>query len=196
MRRRRILRRWWFLRAQQASPVVEAPAHASNGPAPEPVQARGAAAAPISTEAAPQAAAPLDRPAPSPAQASTDPITDAPHAIWYVQPPSGGQYGPASGDIMRTWITEGRITRDSLVSREGWAEWKLAGPLFPGLLSGPAIVVDPEAIQIVTESPAGSIAEQYRRRKSTKSALTIVVLLIVACLILFATLIYVVNYVN
>jgi len=97
---------------------------------------------------------------------------------------------------MRTWIAEGRVTRDSLVWREGWAEWKLAGPLFPGLLAGPAIVADPEAVQIVTDSPTGSVAEQYRRRKSTKSALTIFVLLVVACLILFATLIYVVNYVN
>ena len=135
-------------------------------------------------------------PVPAAAPAPADPIAEAPHAIWYVQPPSGGQYGPASGDIMRTWIAEGRVTRDSLVWREGWAEWKLAGPLFPGLLAGPAIVADPEAVQIVTDSPTGSVAEQYRRRKSTKSALTIVVLLVVACLILFATLIYVVNYVN
>lgn len=164
-----------------AAPAVVAP-HRATTPAAEPAEAHRSETAPVVTEAA----------APAPA----DPIAEAPHAIWYVQPPSGGQYGPASGDIMRTWIAEGRVTRDSLVWREGWAEWKLAGPLFPGLLAGPAIVADPEAVQIVTDLPTGSVAEQYRRRKSTKSALTIVVLLVVACLVLFATLIYVVNYVN
>ncbi len=123
-----------------------------------------------------------------------DPIAEAPHALWYVQPPSGGQYGPASGDIMRTWISEGRVTRDSLVWREGWSDWKLAGPLFPGLVSGPAVATDSEAVAIVTEPAEGSIAERYRRKKSNRTALLVVVLLVVACLILFATLIYVINF--
>jgi hypothetical protein len=128
--------------------------------------------------------------------ASVDPITEAPHAIWYVQPPSGGQYGPASGDIMRTWISEGRVTRDSLVWREGWAEWKLAGPLFPGLLAGPTVIADGQDLQIVPDESTGSVAEQYRRKKSTKMALAVVILLVIACLVLFATLIYVIKYVN
>jgi hypothetical protein len=125
-----------------------------------------------------------------------DPIAEAPHAIWYVQPPSGGQYGPASGDIMRTWISEGRVTRDSLVWREGWADWQLAGPLFPGLASGPTVMADSDGLQIVTESSEASVAEQYRQKKSTKLALTVVILLVVACLALFASLIYVIMYVN
>src|SRR5690349_17915366 len=33
------------------------------------------------------------------AGAADDPIAEAPAAIWYVRPPSGGQYGPARGDI-------------------------------------------------------------------------------------------------
>ena len=129
-----------------------------------------------------------------PSAESVDPIAEAPHALWYVQPPSGGQYGPASGDIMRTWISEGRITRDSLVWREGWPDWKLAGPLFPGLLSGPTVIVDTGAGPIVTETSEASIADRYRRKKSTKTALTVVVLLVLACLALFATLIYVIAY--
>src|SRR5262245_51455506 len=32
---------------------------------------------------------------------TNDPIAEAPAAIWYVRPPTGGQYGPAKGDIMR-----------------------------------------------------------------------------------------------
>ncbi len=125
---------------------------------------------------------------------STDPITEAPHATWYVQPPSGGQYGPASGDIMRTWISEGRVTRDSLVWREGWADWKLAGPLFPGLVSGPSLMAEDGSIPVVPGGSTDSIAEQYRRRKSTKTALLVVVLLALACLVLFGTLIYVIKF--
>jgi hypothetical protein len=127
---------------------------------------------------------------------SADPIGEAPHALWYVQPPSGGQYGPASGDIMRTWISEGRVTRDSLVWREGWSDWKLAGPLFPGLVSGPAVVEDSGSVAIVTEPAEGSIAERYRRKKSNRTALFVVILLVIACLILFATLIYVIKFMS
>lgn len=54
---------------------------------------------------------------------SPDPISQAPHAMWYVRPPSGGQFGPASADVLRRWIAEGRVTDDSLVWREGWANW-------------------------------------------------------------------------
>jgi hypothetical protein len=76
-----------------------------------------------------------------------DPIAEAPQAIWYVRPPSGGQYGPAAGDVMRKWITEGRVSSDSLVWREGWAEWREAGPLFPNLPTAAPAVAAPVANQ-------------------------------------------------
>ena len=72
-------------------------------------------------------------PAPAPVSAPpawTDPISESPHAAWYVRPPSGGQFGPARGDTMRRWVEEGRVTSDSLVWREGWADWRLADGLF------------------------------------------------------------------
>ena len=190
----------------QPQPNSESVASQDDPPGPsvgvEPTAAGGSSQSPTPTEgpAAPPGQPPGDaatRPRRrTPSSGSVDPIAEAPHAIWYVQPPSGGQYGPASGDIMRTWISEGRVTRDSLVWREGWADWKLAGPLFPGLLSSPTVIADPDGLQIVMESPTGSLAEQYRRKKSTKMVLAVVILLVIACLILFATLIYVINYVN
>lgn len=133
----------------------------------------------------------------SPASA-TDPIAEAPHAVWYVRPPSGGQFGPASGDIMRSWISEGRVTIDSLVWREGWPEWKPAGDTFPGIISPtPASAPSPEIPHIVTEpANAASSMEVYRRRKSTKTTMSVVVLLILACVILFGALIYVVQFMN
>lgn len=69
----------------------------------------------------------------APVRTALDPISEAPTAVWYVRPPSGGQYGPAAGEVMRKWISEGRVSSDSLVWREGWAEWREAGPLFPNL---------------------------------------------------------------
>lgn len=60
-----------------------------------------------------------------------DPIDESPHAVWYVRPKAGGQYGPATGDLMRQWLDEGRVVADTLVWREGWPDWQLAGGSFP-----------------------------------------------------------------
>jgi hypothetical protein len=68
--------------------------------------------------------------APQPSASPADPLAEAPHAVWYVRPPSGGQYGPAAVDVMRSWIGEGRVSPDSLVWREGWRDWRQAGEVF------------------------------------------------------------------
>jgi len=53
-------------------------------------------------------------------------LLDDPSATWYVRPPSGGQYGPATGEMLRSWISEARVTPTSLVWRDGWAQWRSA----------------------------------------------------------------------
>ena len=88
-----------------------------------------------SRRARPAPPAPRNPPAPEPA----DPIAEAPEMIWYVRPPSGGQFGPAAGDLMRTWLSEGRVSADSLVWREGWRDWQEAGKVFPKLRSNQII---------------------------------------------------------
>jgi len=60
-----------------------------------------------------------------------DPLAESPQAVWYVRPRSGGQYGPASADVLRSWIGEGRVAGDSLVWREGWPQWQLASEVLP-----------------------------------------------------------------
>lgn len=76
----------------------------------------------------------LERPqvelAPSP-KPYFDWIADAPEAVWYVRNRAGGQYGPAVGNVMRTWLQEGRVSRDCYVWREGWAHWRQASDVFP-----------------------------------------------------------------
>lgn len=126
---------------------------------------------------------------PSPIHSSTpaDPIAEAPQAVWYVRPPSGGQYGPARGDVMQRWITEGRVSEDTLVWREGWPEWRAAGPLFPTLShESVANASDDEATEIRVETddetPIGrraTLPKNNSVRSRQKSVATVVTLTLV-----------------
>lgn len=69
------------------------------------------------------------QPPPVPTTAG-DPLAEAPEAVWYVRPASGGQYGPATAETMRSWIGEGRVRGDALVWREGWRDWRQASATF------------------------------------------------------------------
>ncbi|MEM9588725.1 MAG: DUF4339 domain-containing protein [Planctomycetota bacterium] len=54
-------------------------------------------------------------------------------ATWYVRPPSGGQFGPATTEVLRQWASEGRIAATALVWRDGWPQWRQANEAFPEL---------------------------------------------------------------
>jgi hypothetical protein len=88
------------------------------------------------------------------ARASADPIAEDPTAVWYVRPATGGQFGPASAEIMRAWLGEGRVGSSSLVWRAGWPEWRPAASVFPELqaASSPA----PQPASALDELPNGS----------------------------------------
>jgi len=81
-------------------------------------------------------------PAAATAPTTADPIAESPEAVWYVRPSAGGQYGPADGTIMRRWLAEGRVGTDALVWREGWPDWKSAGPIFGELLKSDLLKPD------------------------------------------------------
>ena len=53
--------------------------------------------------------------------------------VWYVRRPSGGQFGPASSDLLLKWVKEDRVQPDDLIWREGWPDWQIASLLFPDL---------------------------------------------------------------
>lgn len=153
----------------------------------------------VKTEAKTQPSAvppvkPLPVPAPQAPPAPADPIAEAPDAVWYVRPPSGGQYGPARGEVMRKWLAEGRVSSDSLVWRDGWAEWRDAGPLFPSLAAGGVAVA---AIAPLQSVPVAA-ARPTDRRSAAKSpggkkansdlAVAALVCLVLVCLILVTVL--------
>jgi hypothetical protein len=73
-----------------------------------------------------------------PGGAVTGSPLDESAAQWYVRPPAGGQYGPATGEVMRLWIVENRITPSTLVWRDGWPQWRSAREVLPELGNGPA----------------------------------------------------------
>ena len=125
--------------------------------APAETETTASAAAPTATMAIPPEPSSENQP---PAVGTvSDPISESPEAIWYVRPSSGGQYGPASGEVMCKWIDEGRVANDSLVWRQGWPDWKPAEDLFPSL----APPEDPneisEPLPWISQLPAGEIPD-------------------------------------
>ena len=139
------------------------------------------------------------------AEPAADPIGESPDAVWYVRPPSGGQYGPAGAALMRRWLDEGRIAPEALVWREGWPDWQPATVVFPS--------PEPEPVEpTVAESdlpPAAGTAESSgrldlgattratrpRNRPASKSKygrnVAVISILTVLCLVLLAALVYV-----
>ena len=98
------------------------------------------------------------------APTSPQAILEAPGATWYVRPPAGGQYGPAPANIFCEWLTENRVTRDSLVWRDGWPQWLVAGEVFvdyfgpalPASTSGPSAFVPPTSPSVAPNAFPGS----------------------------------------
>lgn len=62
----------------------------------------------------------------------SEPLRD-PRLVWYVRSRDNQQYGPATGDVMASWINERRVGPQTLVWREDWSSWREAGRVFPEL---------------------------------------------------------------
>jgi len=168
------------------TPVSSSPSSPANvevGSVPTPT-----AATPIAPAGSPVSAssevAQIPTAAAPPASNIPDPFSEAPQAQWYVQPPTGGRYGPANGDVLKDWIAEGRVTSECLVWRDGWPEWQSASTIL-GSGSEGALSSDNDAVAI---SPSGG-GVAYRRRKSSKGVgIAMIVILGLACVALLAVL--------
>ena len=98
---------------------------------------------------------------PTAAPATKDPIKESPDMVWYVRPKGGGQYGPARGEVMNRWITEGRVAADSLIWREGWDDWQVASETLPQLASS-------DSPRSSTDSPRPSTGPQPAKTASAR----------------------------
>ncbi len=120
--------------AQQSTPLVREVAiagHTSASSTP-PHQSKQRASKAASTETSAASATS------SSVVTAIDPLGDASISTWYVRPPSGGQYGPATTDVLRQWIQEGRVAATALLWREGWAQWREAREILSDLASEPS----------------------------------------------------------
>jgi hypothetical protein len=126
--------------------------------------------------------------------APVNPLDEDPDAIWYVRPPSGGQFGPADGDVMRRWIEEKRVSASGLVWREGWPEWKKGSEVFPQLSGQPTppteVASTPAAPSVATNNAGNTAADQpkqpasiYAARAKKKKGLGIAAIAILGVLI-------------
>ena len=196
-----------------AQTTGQAPAAAPGQPAgfPTPVASPSPAASPSPVESLPASAptdmavpttadlaaaasiAPAAVESPPPSSGIRDPLAEAPDAVWYVQPLSGGQFGPASNDIMRSWIDEGRVSPDSLVWREGWRDWQEASATFPQLGAGEETF----GAGLITATGSGSTGAargRHRapsRRQSNAVSIAIITVLILAVIALFGVFVWV-----
>ena len=169
-------------------------------------RAVGAHAATAHTPGAPAAKAAVAKPVqPAASRAAStprgvaDPIGEAPEAVWYVRPPSGGQYGPADGEIMRRWLDEGRVGADSLVWREGWPDWKTATSVFASLRQATSQLLEPGPSQAAAEpledpfalddkKPGTRLGTTRAASRSVGRNVAIVVSLSVVCIALLVAL--------
>jgi hypothetical protein len=112
-----------------------------------------------------------------PVESSTPLATD----VWHVRNGSGEQHGPATTSLLKAWISEGKVDRDSWVWRTGWLDWQRASDVFPELgavLGTPALprpksfIDEPPVIQTeaprVADSEAVSAHRRLVRRKREK----------------------------
>jgi hypothetical protein len=122
-----------------------------------------------------------------------DPLADALDSVWYVRPPSGGQFGPATADVMRSWLAEGRVGPDSLVWREGWEDWQEAVDVFPSLRTSQ----DPPPDRITaggqpaSTRPGSAYPPSARRRSNPATNAIVITVLVLAVIVLFVVFLYV-----
>lgn len=124
-------------------------------------------------------------------------------ATWYVRPPSGGQYGPATSNVLKQWIAEGRVAATALLWRDGWPQWRDAENVLPELVGQlPAGGVnrggDPTAIggistdhDDVSESSSG--ATGILQRPKVKQRIRLIGVLAVLAVLLISVLLFVMS---
>jgi hypothetical protein len=106
-------------------------------------------------------------------------IAEAPQAVWYVRPPSGGQFGPADSTIFYQWMKENRVAREALVWRDGWPQWMIAGEAFEEYY-GPQWLADAAAAGADKPEPSGSVAAAFGAAGSSAAGLEPVIATVLA----------------
>ena len=134
-------------------------------------------------------------------------LRNALDAKWFVRPPSGGQFGPASSHLLMDWIVERRVTLDSFLWREGMPQWQSANELIPELFKAEPPLIPPVPINgepsiekslssLTTSGPVPSGLVKKKKEQKRRQQLTVVILLGVVSLILLIALVFVLVFQN
>ncbi len=137
-------------------------------------------------------------------------LSEVSDAKWFVRPPSGGQFGPAPSQLLLAWIAESRVTAESYLWREGFADWQLASELVPELFPSAKspLLNPPNLTDILAGAPLNSVPNltdlkpdagsatraglvMKKQMQKRRQQLTMIVILAVVSLILFGILIFV-----
>ncbi len=143
----------------------------------------------------------------SPDVPSNNLLDDDDDATWYVRPPSGGQYGPATGTVLREWIKEGRVASTALLWRDGWPQWRDASEALPELArhlpqgnTAPANATTSGADSPLNTPPAAQPPELSgkpivgaQRRERSMRRIFLIGLLSVVALVLIGVLVIILN---
>ncbi len=173
--------------------AADRPPSAAPGSAPTGVPLPDVGGTADSTDSPPADAAAQTSTPESP-QAPADPLAEAGDAVWYVRPASGGQFGPAGADVMRSWIGEGRVSPDSLVWREGWKDWQEAADVFPQLKADgppspfgdiPPATVTSNSTGLAGTGSTGFARPRRRSNKTQAIVITVLVLAVIALAVVF-----------
>ncbi len=116
-----------------------------------------------------------------------DPLAEIPDAVWFVRSPGGGQFGPASNQVMQTWINEGRVGTQSLVWRAGWGDWLPADRVFDSMLDSPRSVGSPNA---AATSKAAAYLEKRQQRRAVVPTVWILISLALIAVTAFLIIIF------
>ncbi len=117
--------------------------------------------------------------------------------VWHARSGAGEQQGPATTSLLKSWIVEGKVDRDSWVWRTGWLDWQRASDVFPELgavLEAPAAprpksFVE-ESLIIQTEGPLKSdvdaVSLHLRRQRQKHDRVKIITLFLGGMVVLLA----------
>ena len=168
--------------AGQAVPVAQ-PRYTSG-----PVQPVGGPVTAPAVTAVPVASVPVASPV-----GVVDPLLEAPQAMWYVRPSSGGQFGPAGAELMRQWLEEGRVAADSLVWRDGWPDWKPAASCFPQFAEPSEPEPAVPGLDGIAVGPTGIGGRPVVYRRGSGGRLVAIGFLMIALLVLIPLLVWVLS---
>jgi hypothetical protein len=119
---------------------------------------------------------PIPKPLVGPADMPQDPFAESPDAMWYVRPSSGGQFGPASANLFRQWMGEGRVSGDSWIWRQGWEDWQPAFRLFPNLAVTPdSAGINSSSVPPSTTSRTRAAYMKARKRRTIWTSIGLIV---------------------